>query len=84
MNHFNDRVLSTVDQVSQHLKPLNTLLNKIVDHVVPQAKAQACGGGVYMGGGCTSMPCNFSGEWFTYWYVTYWSNGNYCYEACFC
>jgi hypothetical protein len=84
MNRFNDRLLSEIARISQHISPIDHLLNKIVDVVVPQAQAQACGGGVYLGSGCTNMPCNFSGEWFTYWGVSYWSNGSFCYEGCYC
>jgi hypothetical protein len=52
-----DKLLTTVDRFTTSLKPLDHLLEQVIEKVVPHQKAQACSGPNICRSFCAQGPC---------------------------
>jgi hypothetical protein len=78
MKHLTDSTLSVIDRASSKLGPLNSLLDKLVERVIPTTTAAACQG-VPCGSFCdTHQTC--SGH-LTYGHSYYATSSNACIVA---
>lgn len=55
MNTFNDSLISTVDCLLDRLGPVNSLVDILVERLIPQAVAKACNSSCFVG--CSGSPC---------------------------
>lgn len=88
MKHLTNSTLSALDRASTKLGPLNSLLDKLVERVIPTATAAACQG-VLCGSFCdTVQTCNSAHLTYGHRYYAISSNncivGNYSCSARFC
>lgn len=79
---MNNTVLSVVDRFTHKLGPVNSLVEKLVERIVPQQAASACGG-VLCYSVCSGAACGNYGETLHYHY--YAANAGGCiYEQYIC
>lgn len=57
MKHWTDSTLSLIDRASTRLGPLDSLLDKLVEKVVPTTTAAACAGSECVYSECTDIRC---------------------------
>ena len=82
MRTFTDSVLSVADSISGKLGPVTVLLEGIVERIVPQTTAQACGG-VPCYDECVG-PCGpYGTEYYTVYYSPTVQDCNNGYTPCY-
>lgn len=57
MKHLTDSALNLIDRASSKLGLLSTLLDAVVEKIVPTATASACAGAVCVFTTCTDIHC---------------------------
>jgi len=76
MKHLTDSTLNIIDRASSKLGPLSSLLDKLVERVIPTTTAAACSG-AYCGAVCdTVQRCN--SDHLTYGHYLYGFNSRSC------
>jgi hypothetical protein len=79
MKHLTDSTLSVIDRASSKLGPLSSLLDKLVERVIPTTTAAACSG-AFCGAFCdTVQRCNSAH--LTYGHYRYGFNSRSCQEG---
>lgn len=58
MKHLTDSALNLIDRASSKLGPLSTLLDAVVEKIVPTVTASACAGAVCAFTTCTNVHCS--------------------------
>ncbi len=59
MSAHSNMLLTSIDRFSQHLGPVNMLIDSVMERVVPKATARACHTGSICSSQCSTRRCQF-------------------------